>query len=142
MNPVASRPDFTGVWELNLEMSRMLGSVPRAMLVRIDHQDPLLVQYVLVNGGDGVERRQTFRCEAGAETTNLISGLDCRTRARWEGLELLIESWMKTPARDLHFVDYWSLSPDGSRLTMEHRDDDLAGQVAVLGRAPRARFPG
>jgi hypothetical protein len=30
--------------------------------------------------------------------------------------------------------DHWSLSDDGRTLTMAHRDDDLAGQVAVLER--------
>jgi len=35
------------------------------------------------------------------------------------------------PDRELHFKNHWSLSDDGQTLTMAHRDDDLAGQIAV-----------
>jgi hypothetical protein len=35
----------------------------------------------------------------------------------------------------MHFCDYWSLSPNGQTLSMEHRNDDLAGQKTVLERA-------
>lgn len=30
------------------------------------------------------------------------------------------------------FLDYWSLSSDGQKLIMEHRGDDLAGQITFL----------
>jgi hypothetical protein len=43
---------------------------------------------------------------------------------------------MSLGGRELHFRDCWSLSPNGQILTMEHRDDDLAGQIAVLQRMP------
>ena len=55
-------------------------------------------------------------------------------KADWEGPVLRIESRMNLGGRDFHFVDFWSLSADGRVLTMEHRDDDLAGQVAVLDK--------
>ena len=35
------------------------------------------------------------------------------------------------------FRDFWFLASDGT-LRMEHRDDDIKGQVAVLERAPEA----
>lgn len=34
--------------------------------------------------------------------------------------------------RQGHFLDYWSLSSDGQTLIMEHRGDDLAGQITFL----------
>ena len=55
--------------------------------------------------------------------------------SRWEGAELIIESWMRAGEREMHFRDCWSRSPDAQRLTMEHRDDDLAGQLTILDRA-------
>ena len=64
---------------------------------------------------------------AGGETTNSIGGSTVRTCARRDGAELVIESWLET----LHFKDRWSLSEDGDALTMEHRDDILAGQIVV-----------
>jgi len=53
-----------------------------------------------------------------------------------DGEELVIESSMKTPDRTFHFKDHWSLSDAGRTLTMAHPDDDLAGQVSVLEKAP------
>jgi hypothetical protein len=39
--------------------------------------------------------------------------------------------------REAHFRDFWSLSSDGQTLIMEHRDDDLAGQITFLEKAYR-----
>jgi hypothetical protein len=132
MIPAPSRPDFTGVWEMNCERSVLHGSTPRRILVKIEHRDPQLIQQVLFTAAGGVEQRMTFTFQAGAETTNLVGGATARTHARWEGIELVIESLMKTAGREVHFKDHWSLSEDGRTLTMAHRDDDLAGQIAVL----------
>jgi hypothetical protein len=57
-----------------------------------------------------------------------------RGSARWEGDELIIESWIRLGTREMHFCDCWSLSSDGRTLTMEHRNDDLAGQLTILDR--------
>jgi hypothetical protein len=134
MIPVQSQPDFTGVWELNLDRSMLRGSAPKRMLVKIEHQEPRLIQRIQLTNADGKEQQVTFTYETGAETTNPVGGATARTHARWEGTELVIESRMKTPGREFHFKDHWSLSDDGRTLTMAHRDDDLAGQIAVLER--------
>jgi hypothetical protein len=138
-----SRTDFTGVWKANLEKSLLRGPARKEILVKIEHQGPLLIQQILLVEADGTERRQTFTIEIGGQTINSIGGTPARSRAQWEGRELLVESWMKTPEREFHFKDYWSLSRDGQRLIMAHRDDDLAGQITLLERlspAETARF--
>jgi hypothetical protein len=80
----------------------------------------------------------TFTYETDAETANPIGEATARMHARWEGAELVIESRMKTPDREFHFKDHWSLSDDGRRLTMAHRDDDLAGQISVFEKRSQA----
>ena len=108
--------DFSGVWKANLEKSNILSARPKAMMVKIAYSDPaLLVEMVITQ-------------------MNLVGTLQVRSRSRWVGTELLIESWMNFGGREGHFRDYWSLSPDGGTLRMEHRDDDLAGQITVLER--------
>ena len=131
-------PDFTGIWRVNLEKSVLLGAIPRQILVKIDHRELALVQRIFVASADGQEQRQTFTIGVGAETHHSVSGIPVRCRAQWEGRELIIESWMTTPKRDVHFKDCWSLSSDGALLTMAHRDDDLAGQVTLLERGTAA----
>jgi hypothetical protein len=133
-----SRPDFSGVWKMNCEKSVVRGAVPKQVLIRIEHREPALVQQVLFTSASGVEQLQNFVCEVGVEVSNSIGGVPARTRARWEGTELVIESWMKTLDRELYFKDHWSMSNDGETLTMAHRDDDLAGQISVLEKASHA----
>lgn len=140
-----SRPNLTGIWELNLDRSVMLGPPFKEMLVRLDHREPMLLQQILFTDNSDTEHWQEVRYEVGAETVNTINGVPVRSNARWEGAELVIESWMAAPDRELQFMDYWSLSEDGQTVTMEHRDDPLAGQIAVLThalRAEAARFEG
>jgi hypothetical protein len=139
MIPTKSRPDFSGVWELNFERSILRGSAPKRVLVRIEHREPRLIQQIHLTKADSTEQWMTFTYETDAETTNSIGEATARTQARWEGTELVIESWMKAPGREFHFKDHWSLSEDGRTLTMAHRDDDLAGQISLLEKRSQAQ---
>ncbi|HUB81738.1 MAG TPA: hypothetical protein VMB03_23225 [Bryobacteraceae bacterium] len=104
---------------------------------RIEHREPHLNQEILVAQADGNEQHLIFNYNTtGDETTNRIGGKTARTRALWDGNELVIESWLEILDRQLHFKDHWSLSDDGETLTMAHRDDDLAGQIVVHDKAP------
>ena len=126
---------FSGSWKADLQKSRLLGPAPKAILVDIEHSDSRLIEEVLVTKLDGSQDRVVFECPIGNEkATNLVHGAEVSSRSRWEGEELIIESWMKAGQRASYFCDCWSLSPDGQFLTMEHRNDDLAGQICVLER--------
>jgi hypothetical protein len=138
MKPTTSRPDFTGMWEVNVERSVLRGPAPKRILAIIEHQEPRLIQQLLITNVDGIEQRMTFSFGTDAETSNAIGNASVQTLARWEGTELVIESRMKTPGRDAYFKDHWSLSEDGQTLTMAHRDDDLAGQISVLEKKASA----
>jgi hypothetical protein len=142
MIPTHSQPDFTGVWEMNLEKSILPGPAPKRMLVKIEHREPRLIQQIHFTDAAGTEQQMTFRYETNAETTNPVGEATARTHAWWEGTELVIESRMKTPGREFHFKDHWSLSDDGRTLTMAHRDDDLAGQIAVLEKRSETNTTG
>jgi hypothetical protein len=130
------RPDFSGVWRLNLEKSTLRGQAPNDLLVQIEHREPALVQTLLIVASDGTERRERYTFDSsGAESENATPGGTARTRATWNGSELVIESVLNTPSRTFRFKDHWSLSDDHQTLRMAHVDDDLAGQVAVLEKA-------
>jgi len=132
MNRTESRPDLTGVWEMNVGQSTMKGSVPQRVLMEIKHREPRLIQQILVINAGGAEQRITAVYETNAETINSIGEVPVRTRAMWHGMELVIESRMRMPDREVCFRDHWSLSADGCTLTMAHRDDDLAGQISIF----------
>jgi hypothetical protein len=57
------------------------------------------------------------------------------SRLRRAGPELLIESWVNEKRREMHFREYWWHSGNGETLTMQHRDDDLAGETTILEKA-------
>src|SRR6266702_3365213 len=123
-------PNFSGIWKANLERSKLLGPMPKALLATIKHSEPELSVEMLITKPDDSEERLLFKgLTSGEEMVNSVHGVEVRSRSRWIGTELLIESWMKLGERQGNFCDYWSLSSDGRTLTMEHRGDDLAGQI-------------
>lgn len=139
MNPSpdqAQRPDFSGIWKLKLDQSKLVVPMPLRAMLKIDHQDPRLVDISVFNYSDGTTVRDIFEMTtSGEKFFNFVRGERVTSRAEWHGSELLIESWLKLGERDLHFRDHWFLSQSGDTLTMQHRDDDLAGQVAVFARS-------
>lgn len=124
-------PNFSGLWYGDVEHSTFQGEQPARIVAKIDHNGLHLTVEMQVTYKDGRESAMTFHIDTGGkETTNGA----VRSKTRWVGEELLIESWMAAKDRPLHFKDYWSLSADGATLTMAHRDDHLDGQISILRR--------
>ncbi len=127
--------NFTGHWIANLSKSRFLGPLPKAVSIKIEHSEPELQEIIEVTKPGGSEERVAFKCWTNPEQyKNLLNGIAISGYARWQGEELIIESRMRLGGREMYFCDCWSLSSDGQTLSMEHRNDDLAGQLAVLDR--------
>ena len=128
--------NFTGLWIANLAKSRFVGPTPQAVSARIDHGESSLDEEIVTTNPDGSQVRALFHCSIDdRHDTCLLNGKVIRGGARWQAGQLLIESWIRVDDHDMHFCDYWSLSPDGQTLSMAHRNDDLAGQFTVLERA-------
>jgi hypothetical protein len=127
--------NFSGVWNANLHKSRLSGPSPSAISVKIAQSDTELTQQMIVTKLDGSEDRVVFYCcTNGEQDRNLLNGRPVHGSARWEGEELVIESWIRFGTRKMHFCDFWSLSADRRTLIMEHRSGDLTGQLTVLER--------
>jgi hypothetical protein len=127
--------NFTGTWIADLRKSRFVGQPPKAISIKIDQSSRELQEELVITRLDGNTERVVFKCWINGEPDrNSLNGRLVRGDARWEGEELVIESWIQLAAREMHFCDCWSLSSDGQTLTMEHRNDDLSGQLTVLHR--------
>lgn len=126
--------NLTGCWKANLSTSKLRGPIPEAITITIAHSDPDLREEIIVTRRDGREDRIVFTCSTNDAGKSLLNGEAIRAQTRWEANELLIESWVQLGSREIYFCDCWSLSPDGQTLRMEHRNDDLAGQVTLLER--------
>lgn len=128
-------PDFNGVWKADLQRSKLLGPRPKAVQATIKHSGEQLAAEMLITKPDGREDRLLFSGRiSGEDVTNVVQGVEMRSRLQWVGHELLIESGVNVAGRQAHFLDYWSLSSEGRTLIMEHRGDDLAGQITYLER--------
>ena len=87
-----ARADFTGLWEANLGKSLLRGRPARRILVKIEHDEPRLVQTIFMSYGDGAEERLEFTYTTdGEKSMNSIRGIACETHAHWDGEELVIE---------------------------------------------------
>jgi len=87
--------NFTGTWKANLSKSGFLGPLPTAIKVEIQHSNPELQEEIVVTKVDGSEERVIFECWTnGEQGKSLLNGRAVRGNARWEGEELVIESWM------------------------------------------------
>ena len=129
--------DFSGVWRLDRDASIFHGPAPHSLSMKIEQRGQNLIQHILATDGSGAEQRRIFTCTIGEETISAIGETTLTCRARWQegdAGELVIETVMSRQGRDLVFKDHWSLSADGTSLTMAHHDDALAGQVVRLTR--------
>lgn len=127
--------DFTGTWTADLAASTLRGPMPRQIVFSIAHAAPDLRAELTMTRMDGQSVHTVFVVRTtGEPAENDVLGTEWLSEARWAGPELLIESRVAQGGREVHFRDYWSLSSDGATLTMEHRDDDLAGQITILRR--------
>lgn len=128
-------PDFTGKWKANLENSRLPGPAPKELLIAVLHSEPDLQVKMAIAITDQNTQHIEFRVRTTGECAiNAVLGAAWKSRLQWMGSELLIESWVNQSGREMHYCDYWSLSSDRRVLTMEHRNDDLDGQVTVMNR--------
>lgn len=129
------RPNFSGRWKADLAKSRLIGTPPKSVLFNIKHSASDLTTEMTVKTADGGEHFIRFKGPmTGAEVSNEVLGQRWLSRLQWVGSELLIESWVTVGERQSHFRDFWSLAEDDQTLVMEHRDDDLKGQVTFLKR--------
>jgi hypothetical protein len=101
----------------------------------IGHEGAQIRHEVLTISDDDSERVAQLRYVIGEETEAIIGGTTAKVTARWQGIELVIESRLAMNGQEVRLADYWSLSADGTTLTMEHRDDILAGQICIFERA-------
>ncbi|MDE3136604.1 MAG: hypothetical protein KGL59_08515 [Acidobacteriota bacterium] len=130
-------PNFNGIWKADLQRSRLLGPGPKSFAMSITHSDTDLSTKMEITLQDGAEHQIFFKGSInGEEVTNDVLGQQWRSRLQWAGSELLIDSRVSTGTEERHFRDFWSIAEDGRTLIMEHRDDDLKGQITFLEKEP------
>jgi hypothetical protein len=127
--------NFSGTWKANFPKSRLLTPPPLAIEVKIVQSENAIQEELIATKSDGACDRIVFKCKLDENPSiAFLNEMPLRGLTRWQGDELIIESWIQRGDRELHFCDCWSLSADAQTLIMEHRNDVLAGQLTVFER--------
>ena len=123
--------DFSGRWLANLDESVFVSRTPRRLTAKITQSaDRLRVEMrVSFEGSD--DSRMVF-------DASIVDGDEVRSGsvalARWMGGDLVVETHFESGGLEVALQERWFLSGDGTRLTMAHKNDALAGQTVVFAR--------
>ena len=108
-----TKPDFSGTWKMNREKSKFERGGPDAILIKIDHKEPVLTEEWSLSTPDGAFSFQAKYTIGGQETEQEVMGRMAKTSAKWEGDALVIE--FKEEGRP--FKRKITLSADGKIMT-------------------------
>jgi hypothetical protein len=128
----AAPPNFSGAWKANIAKSDFGPMpVPTSASSKIDHKDPSLKLVATQVGEQGERTFEMNYSTDGAETTNQIGRLTVKSKAKWEGTALLVESKGTTENGDLTINDKWTLSEDGKTLTVTRVVSGPQGEMTI-----------
>jgi hypothetical protein len=113
----APKPNLSGTWKVIVAKSDFGGApAPSSMVSKIDHKEPALKFYTVTVGAEGERTYDLTFATDGSETSNPVGNLVFKTKCKWEGDALLMES--KASEGDLTGRDKWTLSEDVKTLTL------------------------
>ncbi len=111
------KPDFTGVWKLNSEKSKLQIPAPSSGVFRIDHKEPAfhLSRTFMSNG-----KEDTWGIDLttdGKEVVQQGTGETVRARLSWDGNDLVFDSKIILKDREASNIVKYHLSEDGKTFT-------------------------
>jgi hypothetical protein len=118
-------PNFSGIWKLSLEESDFAGKTgPKSKTETIDHKDPSLTEKVEQETANG-SQTGTYRYTIdGHLSSNTAMGEQTDSVAKWDGQDLVIHTSAHGKSNGTGFDDRWTLSLDGSMLTVHRHYED------------------
>jgi hypothetical protein len=126
----ATKPNFSGDWQLNLAKSNYGQMPPPTSMVRtITHADPSLEIVDDRNSDRGTRVSSRKYMTSGQTTTFEVNGAPVEGSAVWDGDSLVVTT--KVSSVGLVFKDKMSLSADGKQLTSDVQIDSQRGPAQV-----------
>ena len=124
------RPDFSGTFTLNNQLSELAFLKPPKMRVdSVVHAEPSLTVTTLqidTNGANTTIRRCTTD---DVPVTIEVLGKARQLRARWENLELVVETSWDHNGNPRVLTDRWSLTANGRQLVVTRHQQMNGGAV-------------
>jgi len=121
--------DLSGVWELDAEESRF-GFLPPPLLRRDTVEQSgseirIVSRQIDDNGDNTVERRMVI---GGPSVEIEVLGRPRQLSARWDGVELVVETRFHVSGKPRLIEDRWRLQPDGT-VAISRRVEQTGGAV-------------
>lgn len=128
----AGRPDFSGVWKLNGDKSDF-GPMPKPdkYEAKIDHKDPEMKVTTTQAGEQGERTTDAVFSTDGKETTNKMGPTEMKSKAKWDGSVLVIDSKLDFQGNEISINEKWNLSEDGKTVTIDRMINAPQGDLAL-----------
>jgi hypothetical protein len=114
-----AKPNFSGTWKLNTETSDF-GPMPKPEkgTMTIDHSEPNVQFSNDATGPRGQQVTKFKYVTDGSEVSNTNGPVEMKSKAKWDGDALVVETTGNLQGNDLTLSDKWSLSGDGKTFKM------------------------
>lgn len=113
----AARPNFSGVWNLDLQKSKLQIPAPDSGVFNIGHKEPSFhLSRTFIKGGEN----DTWSIDLTTDGKEVVQAGQTeifRGRLRWEGNDLILDSTISVKDRTATNVVRYHLSDDGQVLT-------------------------
>ena len=131
-----SKPNFTGVWKLNLQKSKFAANIPEdfSLTLEFNHKDNILNEVFAYSQG-AVKHSVEGKYDIDGKESDVANGDDViKATAKWEGNALVID-W-RGPEAGRYFIRKLTLAPDGKSMTIKlnqsRPDGGMAEETWVL----------
>ena len=116
---IASRPNFSGTWKLNVEKSDF-GPLPgpESETEVIEHTDPTIKLAVARKGPDGAQNYNLVLAIDGKEQVHKVGDQDVKTTAQWDGSALVVLTKLMFQDNEVQIKSNYTLSPDGKTVNV------------------------
>lgn len=128
----ADKPDFSGVWKMNNDKSDF-GPIPKPDKYesKINHKDPELKVSTTQSGEQGEMTVDVVFSTDGNETSNKIGPGEMKSKGRWEGKILVIDSKLDFQGNEIGISEKWNLSEDGKTIVIDRVINSPQGDLAI-----------
>lgn len=123
--PAHARPDFSGVWKLDVPNSRpgkMTGITPPSARSDSILHTGVRLRDVVTQTKSGTTSTSTYEYQLdGADRVMKVGGQDAHYRGTWSGDTLHLDSQLRFMMLEIVVRERWALSRDRRGLTVERR---------------------